>query len=52
VEFVAPGDYMVRPPQPPVYFFVIDVSSVSAQSGMLEALAAGQTNTHTHTHRD
>lgn len=23
VEFVAPGDYMVRPPQPPVYFFVI-----------------------------
>jgi protein transport protein SEC24 len=23
VEFVAPGDYMVRPPQPPVFFFVI-----------------------------
>ena len=35
VEFVAPGDYMVRPPQPPVYFFVIDVSAFSAQSGML-----------------
>jgi protein transport protein SEC24 len=31
VEFVAPGDYMVRPPQPPVYFFVIDVSAASAQ---------------------
>lgn len=36
VEFVAPGDYMVRPPQPPVYFFVIDVSSVSVQSGMIQ----------------
>jgi protein transport protein SEC24 len=35
VEFVAPGDYMVRPPQPPVYFFVIDVSSTAGQSGML-----------------
>lgn len=33
VEMVAPGDYMVRPPQPPVYFFVIDVSAASAQSG-------------------
>jgi protein transport protein SEC24 len=37
VEFVAPGDYMVRPPQPPVYFFVIDVSSVSIASGMLQS---------------
>jgi protein transport protein SEC24 len=37
VEFVAPGDYMVRPPQPPVYIFVIDVSSTSSQSGMLES---------------
>ena len=35
VEFVAPGDYMVRPPQPPVYFFCIDVSAFSVQSGML-----------------
>jgi len=35
VEFVAPGDYMVRPPQPPVYFFVIDVSSAAAASGMI-----------------
>ena len=37
VEFVAPGEYMVRPPQPPVYFFVIDVSSVSASTGMLQS---------------
>ena len=35
VEFVAPADYMVRPPQPPVYFFVIDVSSTAGSSGML-----------------
>ena len=35
VEFVAPNDYMVRAPQPPVYFFVIDVSSYSVASGML-----------------
>ena len=35
VEFIAPADYMVRPPQPPVYFFVIDVSSMASSSGML-----------------
>lgn len=37
VEFVAPGDYMVRPPQPPVYFFVIDVTSSASSSGMLKS---------------
>lgn len=37
VEFVAPGDYMVRPPQPPVYFFVIDVTSAAGSSGMLSS---------------
>lgn len=26
VEFVAPTEYMVRPPMPPLYFFLIDVS--------------------------
>jgi protein transport protein SEC24 len=36
VEFVAPGDYMVRPPQPPVFFFVIDVTSGAGSSGMLQ----------------
>lgn len=36
VEFVAPGEYMVRPPQPPVFFFVIDVSAISASNGMLK----------------
>lgn len=40
VEFVAPGDYMVRPPQPPAYLFCIDVSAASSQSGMLASCAA------------
>ena len=31
---------MVRPPQPPSYFFVIDVSLASVQSGMLKSVAA------------
>ncbi|KAH7910275.1 Sec23/Sec24 trunk domain-containing protein [Hygrophoropsis aurantiaca] len=35
VEFVAPTEYMVRPPQPAVYVFLIDVSHTAVQSGML-----------------
>ncbi|KDN42961.1 hypothetical protein RSAG8_06487, partial [Rhizoctonia solani AG-8 WAC10335] len=35
VEFVAPTEYMVRPPQPPVYTFLIDVSHSAVQSGMV-----------------
>lgn len=37
VEFIAPSDYMVRPPQPPVYYFVIDVSEASVASGMIQS---------------
>lgn len=37
VEFVAPAEYMVRPPQEPSYFFVIDVSATAVRSGMLHA---------------
>ena len=33
VEFVAPTEYMVRPPQPAVYVFLIDVSHAAIQSG-------------------
>lgn len=36
VEFIAPAEYMVRPPMPPLYFFLIDVSISAVQSGMLE----------------
>lgn len=35
VEFIAPTEYMVRPPQPAVYVFLIDVSHAAIQSGML-----------------
>jgi protein transport protein SEC24 len=34
VEFIAPTEYMVRPPQPAVYVFLIDVSHSAIQSGM------------------
>ncbi|KAL8918278.1 MAG: hypothetical protein Q9208_007446 [Pyrenodesmia sp. 3 TL-2023] len=35
VEFVAPQEYMVRPPQPLVYLFLFDVSYASVTSGLL-----------------
>jgi protein transport protein SEC24 len=37
IEFVAPTEYMVRPPQPPVYVFLIDVSHTAMQSGKPQA---------------
>jgi len=37
-EYVAPAEYMVRPPMPPVFFFVIDVSFAAVSSGMLETV--------------
>lgn len=40
VEFVAPAEYMVRPPMPPVYFFLIDVSISAVRSGMIEVSAS------------
>ncbi|GMP99662.1 hypothetical protein CsSME_00047051 [Camellia sinensis var. sinensis] len=39
VEFIAPAEYMVRPPMPPLYFFLIDVSLSAVRSGMLEVMA-------------
>ncbi|KAJ1425544.1 Zinc finger, Sec23/Sec24-type [Sesbania bispinosa] len=39
VEFVAPAEYMVRPPMPPIYFFLIDVSISAVRSGMIEVVA-------------
>ena len=33
IEFVAPTEYMVRPPQPAVYVFLIDISHTAVQSG-------------------
>ncbi|KAF8761752.1 CPII coat sec24 protein [Rhizoctonia solani] len=39
VEFIAPTEYMVRPPAPPVYTFLIDVSHSAVQSGMVATAA-------------
>ncbi|CAL0300149.1 unnamed protein product [Lupinus luteus] len=39
VEFVASAEYMARPPMPPVYFFLIDVSISAVRSGMIEVVA-------------
>lgn len=36
VEYVAPAEYMVRPPMPPVYFFVFDVSAAAVACGYLQ----------------
>jgi len=38
VEYIAPGEYMVRPPQPPVFMFVIDVSYTAVVTGMLDVV--------------
>ncbi|GJJ77306.1 protein transport protein SEC24 [Entomortierella parvispora] len=39
VEYIAPTEYMVRPPQPLVYLFLIDVSYPAIQSGMVATAA-------------
>ncbi|KAK8644017.1 hypothetical protein V6N13_013292 [Hibiscus sabdariffa] len=39
VEFVASTEYMVRPPMPPLYFFLIDVSISAVRSGMIGVVA-------------
>jgi protein transport protein SEC24 len=35
VDFTAPAEYLVRPPQPLVYVFLLDVSFSAVQSGMV-----------------
>ncbi|XP_030081378.1 protein transport protein Sec24B [Drosophila hydei] len=36
IEFIAPSEYMLRPPQPAMYLFLFDVSIIAQQSGYLE----------------
>lgn len=36
IEFIAPGEYMLRPPQPAVYLFLLDVSQLARDSGYLQ----------------
>jgi len=38
VEFVATQDFMVRPPMPPVHFFVIDVTAAAVSSGVTQTI--------------
>ena len=35
IEFIAPSEYMLRPPQPAVYLFIFDVSRLAVESGYL-----------------
>ncbi|XP_075970231.1 protein transport protein Sec24AB [Anticarsia gemmatalis] len=38
IEFIAPGEYMLRPPQPAVYLFLFDVSQLARESGYLQVV--------------
>jgi len=40
VEYIAPAEYMVRPPMPPSFFFVLDVSPAAVSSGYLPRACA------------
>ncbi|XP_030649076.1 protein transport protein Sec24A isoform X2 [Chanos chanos] len=38
IEFIAPSEYMLRPPQPAVYLFVLDVSHNAVETGYIDVL--------------
>ncbi|XP_072941017.1 protein transport protein Sec24A [Epargyreus clarus] len=38
IEFIAPAEYMLRPPQPAVYLFLFDVSQIARDSGYLQVV--------------
>uniref|UniRef100_A0A4W3H6X8 SEC24 homolog A, COPII coat complex component n=1 Tax=Callorhinchus milii TaxID=7868 RepID=A0A4W3H6X8_CALMI len=38
IEFIAPSEYMLRPPQPAVYLYVLDVSHNAVESGYLNTV--------------
>ncbi|OCT88321.1 protein transport protein Sec24A [Xenopus laevis] len=38
IEFMAPSEYMLRPPQPPVYLFMLDVSHNAVETGYLNTV--------------
>ncbi|XP_073848514.1 protein transport protein Sec24AB [Musca autumnalis] len=40
IEFIAPSEYMLRPPQPAIYLFLFDVSIIAQQCGYLENVCA------------
>jgi len=37
IEFIAPQEYMLRPPQPAVYLFLLDVSRAALETGYLRS---------------
>ncbi|KAF5301407.1 hypothetical protein FQA39_LY02136 [Lamprigera yunnana] len=37
IEYIAPSEYMLRPPQPAVYLFLLDVSHAAVESGYLHS---------------
>ncbi|KAF4098121.1 protein transport protein Sec24A [Onychostoma macrolepis] len=38
IEFIAPSEYMLRPPQPAVYLFLLDVSHNALETGYLDVV--------------
>nr|NVI77973.1 Sec24AB ortholog [Cucujiformia] len=40
IEYIAPAEYMLRPPQPAVYLFLLDISRLSIESGYLNVFCA------------
>lgn len=40
IEFIAPSEYMLRPPQPAIYLFLLDVSSLAQQTGYLHTICS------------
>lgn len=39
LEYIAPAEYMLRPPQPAVYLFLLDVSRLAIESGYLDIVS-------------
>ena len=39
IEYIAPSEYMLRPPQPAVYLFLFDVSYTAMECGYLQMVA-------------
>ncbi|KAI8976442.1 Sec23/Sec24 trunk domain-containing protein [Pilobolus umbonatus] len=39
VDIIAPAEFAIRPPQPPVYVFVVDTSYQAIQTGMIAVVA-------------
>lgn len=38
IEYIAPAEYMLRPPQPAVYLYLLDVSRLAIESGYLHSV--------------